>query len=395
MIRIQFFSFLVLLVFAAQQNVSALPGDVILKIDNPQPGLLDQFGAEVAVTSKDLVIGAPYDSNSTVGGGSVSIYDAKLLSFRQLINRTGLDTFTSFGAALAIAGRSVVIGEPQGDFSLIDSGYGYLVSLKIINYQRTFVNPALSAQDYFGTDVAARKKLYALGAPGDDTVTSNAGTVYVFDQKTSLPVSILFPASISQNQEFGSALAFLSGNVIAVGAPGQIAPAGANAGAAYVYDARTRQYFGLILEPGRRPGARFGAALAASKRLLAVGAPGELTSGAVYLYNLSTGAAPVRFDNPSPDTGDLFGTSVAFVGKSYLLVGAPGDDFGGVDAGAAYLFDISTGAVVLTIVNPESTPGDRFGHVVASDGKRLFIGSPGNVVSGILSAGSVFVIEGP
>lgn len=376
--------------------VLANPGDVIQKLDNPQPGLLDSFGFEVAASKKDLVVGSPRDSNNRPGGGSVYFYDMKTLGLRDHLDGIGNDLFTSFGAALAISGKNLVIGEPEADFNAVpESGYAYLVALKTISYLNTFANPSLTAQDYFGKDVAASKKLFAVGAPGDDTVTSNAGTVYIYDKSSSSPTRILFPPSQSQNQEFGSALAFL-GNAIAVGAPGQIAPSGTDSGMVHLYDAKTRFYLGMLFEsPTRRPGTRFGAALAASKKLLAVGAPGDTTSGSVFLYDLGKGVGPFRIDNPTPTAGDEFGASLAYVGKNYILVGAPGDDTGGVDAGAAYLFDVKTQQLVLTIINPESSPGDRFGQSVATDGSRLIIGCPGNLVGAFLGAGSVFVIEGP
>ena len=385
-----------LALFSIPTFAPALPGDVVQKIDNPQPGILDQFGFKVAATKKDLVVGSPNDSNTTqAGGGAVFFYDAKTLGFRNGINGQGNDTFTSFGAALAISGTNLVIGEPEADFNLVpNSGYAYLMNLKTIQYIRTFINPQLSPQDFFGKDVAAQKKLFAIGAPGDDTVTTNAGTVYMFDATTSTTIRVLFPASVSQNQEFGSAMAF-AGNIISVGAPGQISIAGSDSGIVHLYDSRNAGFLGLIPESPERAGTRFGAALAGSKKLLAVGAPGDTTTGGVYLYNLGKSVTPIRVDNPTPNVGDQFGVSLAFVGSKFLLVGAPGDDFGGTDAGAAYVFDIKTGALVLTVINPESTPGDRFGQSVASDGKRLIIGCPGNVVSAMAGAGSVFVIEGP
>jgi hypothetical protein len=375
---------------------SALPGDTILKIDNPSPGLLDQFGFEVAATKKDLAIGSPNDSNtSQVGGGAVYLYDAKTLAFRTAQNGQGNDTFTSYGAALAIGGSNLVIGEPQADPNLIvDAGYAYLYDLKRLQYIRTFSNPQITAGDFFGKDVAASKNLFAIGAPGDDTVTTNAGTTYLFDRGTSSVRRILFPASQSQNQEFGSAIAFLGKNV-AVGAPGQISPAGANSGIVHLYDSTDGGFLGLLFEENRPAGSRFGAALAGSKKLLAVGSPGSSGVGAVYLFTLGNSSIGQPIGNPAGASGDDFGISLAIVGKKFLLVGAPGNDFGGLDAGAAYVFDLKTRALVLTVHNPESTPGDRFGQSVASDGKRLFIGCPGNVVSGLPGAGSVFVIEGP
>ena len=46
--------------------------------------------------------------------------------------------------------------------------------------------------------------------------------------------------------------------------------------------------------------------------------------------------------NPTPAIDDLFGKSVAISGDK-VLIGAPRDDTGAKDSGAAYLFDAATG----------------------------------------------------
>src|SRR6266699_3584398 len=56
----------------------------------------------------------------------------------------------------------------------------------------------------------------------------------------------------------------------------------------------------------------------------------------------------VRIQDPSSSAGDLFGWSVAAAGDN-ILVGAPGVNNG---AGAAYLFDGTTGTLIGTYQKP-------------------------------------------
>ncbi len=55
--------------------------------------------------------------------------------------------------------------------------------------------------------------------------------------------------------------------------------------------------------------------------------------------------------NPTPVTDDQFGTTVAVFGK-YAVIGAAGDNTGAVDAGSAYVYDLSTGTLLYTLTNP-------------------------------------------
>ena len=61
----------------------------------------------------------------------------------------------------------------------------------------------------------------------------------------------------------------------------------------------------------------------------------------VYLFELDTGFLLHTFLNPFPDNSDLFGSSITAVGSN-ILIGAHNDDSGGNNVGAAYLFDGST-----------------------------------------------------
>ena len=60
-----------------------------------------------------------------------------------------------------------------------------------------------------------------------------------------------------------------------------------------------------------------------------------------------------------------------------VLVGAPLDDTVAVDAGAAYLFDRPTGALLFTFVDPAAGARDQFGRAVAALGSGVLVGAPG------------------
>jgi hypothetical protein len=151
--------------------------------------------------------------------------------------------------------------------------------------------PALGAGDEFGTAVAASPDLIAVGAPGDDREGSEAGAVHLF----------------------------------AAGAGGFTEES-------------------VLVGPDARTGDRFGASLALSGGLLAVGAPGRdedgSAAGAVYVYQQDGDAwqAVATLRAPDAATGARFGTSVAFLDAGRLAIGASGHNGDEYGAGAAYLF---------------------------------------------------------
>jgi cysteine-rich repeat protein len=188
---------------------------------------------------------------------------------------------------------------------------------------------------------------------------------------------------------FGAALA-ASGRIVVVGAPGDDG-AGPDAGAVYVFDATTGGLLFTLRSPRPAPGEHFGAAVAIADGALVVGAPGGgAGSGVVYLFGRGTGGYLLTLGNPSPAPNDAFGAAVVVVG-SRLVVGAPNDDTGAEDAGAAYLFDPDTGALERTIPNPSTGRGDHFGAAAAALGSAVTIGAPDDD-GGAADAGAVYVL---
>ena len=98
-------------------------------------------------------------------------------------------------------------------------------------------------------------------------------------------------------------------------------------------------------------------------------------SGKAYIFNVTSGALVHTLDNPnaygtsgSQYFGDSFGDSVAISGNS-AIVGAYGeDDAGGTSSGKAYIYNVTSGALVHTLDNPNAystSASDYFGRSVA------------------------------
>jgi len=121
----------------------------------------------------------------------------------------------------------------------------------------------------------------------------------------------------------------------------------------------------------------------------------SLAEGAVSLDKLTiavAGPLSITFTNPTPVTGDEFGFAVTSVGADKVLCGAPFDDTGATDAGAAYLFS-ANGTLLTTFTNPTPVGGDSFSYAVAAVGTdKVFIGANGDD-TGAGSAGAAYLFS--
>src|SRR5262245_50622036 len=67
-----------------------------------------------------------------------------------------------------------------------------------------------------------------------------------------------------------------------------------------------------------------------------------------------------EFVDPHPASGNQFGHSVVPLGTGNVVITAPFDDAGGTDAGAVYLFNGATGALISTLTG--SHANDKLGN---------------------------------
>ena len=121
----------------------------------------------------------------------------------------------------------------------------------------------------------------------------------------------------------------------------------------------------------------FGVAIAVSADLAIIGAYGNEDfgpqSGSAYLFEIPSGLQRAKLLSPNGDPYDYFGLDVGIDGQ-YAIVGANGDDTHGSEAGAAYLFDTSTGALLYDLVPQDIAAGDKVGPV-GIDGTIAVVGA--------------------
>lgn len=383
--------------------------------DNPNAdtqSTADQFGYSIAASGPRVMIGArDEDAPSFTDTGKAYAFNGSTTPTYQFDNPSD-GTPDNFGASVAIQNSTYVIGAPGDDDPESDSGKVYLYDVQGA-WDRgegtpttpiyTFINPNRNAAnvtqgagtysgDQFGFSVSISGDYIVAGAPYEDAGAVDGGRAYVFDINTKNLIQTLTQPSPGNNEFFGWDVA-IDGSKTVVGAKGRIN----DNGEVYVYDTTSGVLLHTLVNPNTDPGDaadNFGTSVAISGKYVIAGAPyeddqpaTEQHAGAAYVYDITSGTPTAvlhNLRNPDADgaggttaTNDLFGSSVSVDGI-YAAVGCPGQDS---NTGVVYIYKLEENAFptnpIEIITNPTVTSGDLFGHKVVISGSTVLIGAPG------------------
>jgi hypothetical protein len=344
---------------------------------NPIPASDQRFGSAVAAVGSDRVLVGDYaQSTAAFYGGAAYLFSTNGTLLTTFTNPTPAD-FDFFGSTVAAVGNDLVLIGAEGDDTGADSsGAAYLFSTSG-SLLTTFTNPTPANLDGFGRALAAVGSDRVLIAdPNDDAGALDAGAVYMFSTAGTLLTTITNPSPAIE-EWFGYSVALVGGDRIAIGAPLNNAGA-AYAGAVYLFTTNGT-LLTSITNPTPALDEWFGSAVAAvGSDQVVIGAPydntGATDAGAAYLFS-ANGTLLTTFTNPTPAVDDQFGAAVAAVGNDRVLIGAGMDNTGASDAGSAYLFS-TNGTLLITFTNHTPATFDLFGIAVAAVGSdRVLIGT--------------------
>lgn len=358
---------------------------------NPTPEMSDEFGVAVAAVGNNILIGARSDN-----AGTAYLFNGQTGALLLTLPNPTPVSGEQFGAAVAGVGDNILIGAPNANAG---SGEAYLFDGTTGALLYTFSSPNPTVADQFGYSVAAVGNNVLIGAPFHDTGANDAGAAYLFDGASgALLFSFLNPNPGLAGDNFGSSVAGAGDNAL-IGAPNEDFGV-TNAGAAYLFDGATGTLLHTFQNPTPAGTDQFGASVAGLGNNLLVGAPlddsGASNAGAAYLFDGGSGALLQTFLNPvpGPSSFDQFSFSVAAFGSNVLVVvGTPLDDTDDINSGTCYLFNGSTGALIQTIANPTPDAGDFFGRAVAAAGSNIIIGAPLDDDAGASDAGAAYLFS--
>jgi hypothetical protein len=362
--------------------------------ENPKttPVANDYWGYGTAITKlKDrIAIGMTGDDTAGTDYGSLYIYDLAYsyprltqdnynkLSLTSLTPTTGRITFNSntyeAGAAsdfyVSEAGTYEVsagstdeyaivkktVSDPINEDDTVIVGYDFS---QLLSTEQKIVASDKQASDVFGHSVSISGDYAIVGAYGEDTGGTNAGAAYIYKRDPSTGVwgseQKIQASDKAADDQFGHSVS-LSGDYAIVGARYEDPNNINNAGAAYIYtrDPSTGVWGSeqKIQASDKAADDQFGYSVSISGGYAIVGArledTGGTNAGAAYMYKRdpTTGVwgSEQKIQASDKQASDQFGYSVSISGD-YAIVGAYGEDTGGTNAGAAYIYkrDPTTG----------------------------------------------------
>ncbi len=371
--------------------------------NNPNPATNDQMGS-LATSGASIIVGAPLDDAGSTDSGNA--YRLKQSStgvwtwnntlaypFRQ---STPTSTGDEFGTAVAANEAFYVVGaylEDEG--ATPDAGAVYVYSVQTGALIRRLANPTPQASDQFGSSVSVYNNRVVVGAFAKDVQVDgntlpNAGSAYLFDLSTGGLVTTWTSPSPEANGQFGRSVDIDSDNVII---SEWLRDEGAtNSGKAYLFHAGIGQLITSFNNPAPGFGDGFGFDVAISGLYAVIAASSDdatgTDSGTIYVMRVSDGSLVRAINNPFPNPEDDFGFDVD-IAFERVIAGARKDDTQGVDAGAAYLFNATTGDLLASLYSPTPSANDQFGSSVAITGRTIVVGSPRDN-TGAADAGSAF-----
>jgi len=265
------------------------------------------------------------------------------------------------------------------------------------------------ADDFFGfsVSISGDGNTAIVGAQGEDTGGSSAGSAYIFTRSGGVwtQQQKLLSSDIQGGDYFGYSVSISSdGNTAIVGAYLEDT-GGTSAGAAYIFtrsggiwtqqqkllssDIQGSDYFG------------FSVSISGDGNTAIVGAyledTGALNAGAAYIFTRSGGvwSQQQKIQASDKQADDRFGYSVSISGDgNTAIVGSRYEDTGATDAGASYIFTRSGGIWTeqQKIIASDAEAGDWFGFSVSvsGDGNTAIVGAYGEDTGGTY-AGAAYI----
>jgi hypothetical protein len=440
-----FFAIPILLAGAASGQTSTLASG------HPEQG--GGFGTVVASVPDvngdgvdDVIVGAfGQKVGAILGAGRVTIHSGANGAVLRTLVSPNKQTTGWFGGA--VAGVPDLTGDGRGDVvvgaynELGDgtpgNGIGrvYVFNGATGQWLRTITSPNPEAGGGFGRSVLGlgdvtgdgRGDLVISGYREDPfAAPADAGRVYLYNGVTGALLRTFVSNKQATGGQFGIALAAVPDATgdgrpdLLIGANGEAAGNFAAAGRAHLYNPFDGAIIKTFLPGSPETNGGFGTSVAGVPDVngdgrgdVIIGAPFEdhnavVNSGRVYLFSGSGGAHLRTFFAGAPETGDVFGSSVAGVpdansdSRGDVLIGAARGDPGGApnDAGRAYLYSGASGAFLRAMNSPNQQAGATFGTSVAGladttgNGKgECIVGAPLEDTATIDDVGRAFIFR--
>ena len=362
----------------------------------------DFYGHAVAISGDTAVVGAS-DNDGANGPRSGSAYIIErnhagpngwgLVKKIESSDGVALD---NFGYSVSISGDTAIVGAPFNDTATNDGGAAYIFERNtggVNNWGEVqkLASSDVADRDLFGVTVSISGDTAVVGAPHNADAGNFSGSAYVFERNTGGSnnwgeVKKLLSSDLADSDLFGISVG-VSDDTIIVGAQsnddGQI-----NAGSAYIFERNVggAENWGEVQKLTPSDPSQFlamGTSVAISGDTAVSCGPGNsLTEGGAYVFERNNGGM-----NNWGEVKKLAGSGAASFGISVsisvdtVVVGARFDDEGGINSGAAFVFERNFGGMdnwgkVRKLIPIESAAQDRLGTSVGISHDTVIAGAP-------------------
>jgi hypothetical protein len=304
----------------------------------------------------------------------------------------------AFGWSVGTAGGIIVVGSPEDDDNGPSSGSAYLFNATTGAQLTKIVPDDGESGDQFGFSVAIDGGIVVVGAVADDDNGVGSGSAYVFDAATGAQLAKLVPDDGASGDEFGFSVA-IDGGIVIVGSK-RDDDNGMDSGAAYLFNAATGAQLHKLVPDDGTANDNFGGSVAIDGGVAAAGAHAKwngplFLAGAAYLFDASTGDQLHKLLPDDAAVSDFFGSAID-IDDGIVLVGAWAKSIVFDHSGAAYLFEASSGDQIGPRLAPADTDDrDNFGYAVAIENGLVAASAPGDSDGGLFEAGSAYFYAAP
>jgi hypothetical protein len=323
----------------------------------------DLFGQSVSLSSdgNTAIVGAVEDTGGTDAGAAyIFTRSGSTWTQESKIQATDIEAADHFGKSVSLSsgGNTAIVGALLENTGGADAGAAYIFTRSGSTWTQESKIQATDAEasDLFGHSVSLSSdgNTAIVGVLLEDAGGTDAGAAYIFTRSGSTwtQESKIQATDAEALDHFGYSVSLSSdGNTAIVGALLENT-GGADAGAAYIFtrSGGTWPQKSKIQATDAETLDRFGhsVSLSSDGNTAIVGAlledTGGTDAGAAYIFTQSGGTWIQKSKIQATDTEalDRFGESVSLSSDAGIaMVGAPREDTGGANAGAAYIFDIS------------------------------------------------------
>ncbi len=332
------------------------------KLLAPVPTCGKRFGHVTSFDGLRLLVGTIGFSQDEFGEVYVFRRENQTWIYETELVTSVIETGSRYGWAVSIDGDWAVVGaegenDGNGSGPNIFTGAAYAFHRDHVSGQWASIAERLTAPtgdqgsaDYFGYSVAVNGDWLAIGANRDDGIS---GSVYMFHRASNAWLlaqpklkSFGTPSPLTDNVYFGESVAMQNGT-LAVGAPfyGDFFRAGATyvfrlSGSTWIPEVR-------LTADNATQGDEFGTIVAIDGQRIVSSAfvddQGGANAGSAYVHRRLAGGAWIQEANLLPSdiaAADLFSYGIGISGD-LVAAGASGNDQAGLNAGAAYVFDLT------------------------------------------------------